>query len=96
MREESNLAGPVLDDNVTVLADSASLLRIGFGSSGIRLRFEVMLFVRHGWQAPSRERRETVNRSVNRREKELSERRRAGGGFGCREFIYRGGNNKKI
>ncbi|RRT66008.1 hypothetical protein BHE74_00007659 [Ensete ventricosum] len=42
-----NLAGPVLDDDVPVLAYRSSLLRVGLGRSGIGLRLEMMLFVRH-------------------------------------------------
>lgn len=42
-----NLAGPVLDDDVPILADRSSLLRVGLGRSGIGLRLEMMLFVRH-------------------------------------------------
>ena len=45
---DKNLAGPALDDNVTILADGSSLLRISLGSSGVGLRLEVVLLVRHG------------------------------------------------
>lgn len=43
-----HLAGPVLDDNVTVLANGSGLLRIGLGCAGVSLGLEVVLFVRHG------------------------------------------------
>ena len=35
--KERNLAGTILDDDVTVLADCTSLLRISFGGSSISL-----------------------------------------------------------
>lgn len=46
-REKKNLAGSSFDNNVTIFANGASLLRIGFGCAGISLRLEVVLFVRH-------------------------------------------------
>lgn len=46
--EKVNLARAVFDDNVTVLADGTSLLRVSLGSSGVGLRLEVVLLVRHG------------------------------------------------
>ena len=42
-----NLARARLNDNVPVLADRASLLRIGLGGSGVALGLKVMLLVRH-------------------------------------------------
>ena len=47
-KKKSNLAGTVLDDDVSVLADSTGLLGIGLGSSGVGLGLEVVLVVRHG------------------------------------------------
>jgi len=45
---ESHLAGTALDDDVPVLADGASLLRIGLGGAGVGLGLEVVLLgVRH-------------------------------------------------
>lgn len=52
-----NLAGPVLDDDVPILADRSSLLRVGLGRSGIGLRLEMMLFVRHDRCRNNRKRR---------------------------------------
>jgi hypothetical protein len=46
--EKVNLARAVFDDNVTVLADGTSLLRVSLGSSGVGLGLEVVLLVRHG------------------------------------------------
>lgn len=43
-----NLARPAFDDNVTVLADGTGLLRVRLGGSGVGLRLEVVLLVRHG------------------------------------------------
>ena len=44
-----DLAGTILDHNVAVLTDGAGLLREGFGGTGIALRLEVVLFVRHAF-----------------------------------------------
>lgn len=49
MERVRDLAGTILDDNVAVLTDGAGLLRVGFGSTGVSLRLEVMLFVRHAF-----------------------------------------------
>ena len=68
--ERSNLAGPGLDDNVTILADGAGLLWIGLGSSGIGLRLEVVLLVGHGWLWAEKERdRESDGNDQGRDEK---------------------------
>jgi len=43
----NDLAGTVFDNYVSILTDGTSLLRIGFGSTGIGLGFKLVLFVRH-------------------------------------------------
>jgi hypothetical protein len=44
------LAGTVFDNDVTVFTDGTGLLRVSFGGTGIGLGFEMVLFVRHGWE----------------------------------------------
>jgi len=46
-KKKENLARPRFNDDVTVLANGTSLLRIGLGCSCICVRIEVMFFVRH-------------------------------------------------
>jgi hypothetical protein len=43
----NHLAWTVFDNYVSILTDGTSLLRISFGSTGIGLRFKLVLFVRH-------------------------------------------------
>lgn len=47
LREKGDLAGTRLDDDIAVLADGSSLLRVSFGGTSVGLGLEVMLFVRH-------------------------------------------------
>ncbi len=43
-----NLAGAVLNDNISVLPDGAGLLWVGLGGAGVGLGLEVMLLrIRH-------------------------------------------------
>ncbi|MFS8023422.1 hypothetical protein Hanom_Chr16g01451291 [Helianthus anomalus] len=48
MKNNTNLASTILDNNVAALADGTRLLRISLGSSGIGPGFKLVLFVRHG------------------------------------------------
>lgn len=49
MERKRDLAGTSLYDDVAVLADGASLLRVGFGGTGVSLGLEVVLFIRHAF-----------------------------------------------
>lgn len=46
-KKDDDLAWTILDNDVSVFADSAGLLRISLGSSGIGLWLEVVFLVRH-------------------------------------------------
>jgi hypothetical protein len=64
------LAGAVLDDDVSVLADGPGLLRVGLGGAGVGLGLEVVLLrVRHV--------RESCSDPSNTRTAEAAARRRA-------------------
>ena len=65
------LAGAILDDDVSVLADGAGLLRVGLGGAGVGLGLEVVLLrVRHV--------RESCSDPSNKRRAAAAARRRSG------------------
>lgn len=45
-----NLAGAILDDNVTILTNSSGLLGESLRRAGVGFRLEVMLLVRHPYR----------------------------------------------
>lgn len=48
-KKRKDLARTIFDDNITILADGSSLLRESLRCTGISLRFEVVLLVRHSF-----------------------------------------------
>ena len=67
------------------------MLRVGLGSSGVRLGLEVVFLVRHGC-CRERERELRVQTEIESfRENEEEEEEEEERDFGGREFIYRNG-----
>ena len=46
-RKQLNLARTTLDDDVAVLTDGTSLLRVGLRGTGISLRLKMVFLIRH-------------------------------------------------